>query len=461
MRLRGSADTKVYDVKTSFGPKQLDGILFKAPPHPRTGLKQTAIVAFLGEYGGGKTFAAAARFLRICFANGWTPERGGDQPVSGLMGPTLSDLVKGPYREIRKLLGAAAPELIIREDKGAPNAGFTLANGHRVNFYTSRGSMEGATLCALWADEFHLPSFGGEWNNILGRVRDKLAVETSIIVSGIAQRGHIETIFRYPDNANGDVKVVMLFPEDNARNMLAGYAERMRRQVSGRVRTADGWLMPDGAKFPMFSLARHVRFPKELEYLSALSETRARDVLMNRTAHAAIDFGVRAAVGVFVEVDLPDRLDLKPAERKGILFVDEYMPDYQEAHHIAAYLRESVAWQFDQKSVFCLDPSVAVDQRRALMQHHPEVRHVVYPNASHPKHYQDYGWRCLSSALHADRVFVAPWLKDEDTGRGIVASLGGYLERKPKDGQYEHACDVVRYGTQHVCPLPLKRESHR
>lgn len=456
------------DTELRWGPKQWEALQFARRPEIKPGDLSVMFVG--GDYGGGKSFVAGAAFIDLVMANPFIPgvHSVGDEPLTGIVGPTLGDLKNGPLVQLFKIV---PEELIWKVRLYGEHQDIHWINGHRTRLYSAEGAMNGPTLCGLWVDEFQERCYAGKWDNIQGRVRDRRSSRPGIIVTGIAQRGsHVEGTFgglrtkvrehlwrevREGRDEGGQVyrhhwMTVLLFPEDNRVNLMAGYADALKgSQRAARKRDKEGWLMQiDGAMYPEWSRSRHVR------------ELATMEELLKRPTSLSLDFG-RSAAAVFLQpIDV--RLRSGQVDR-GVYIVDEWMPRDVDAEKMADHLRRTSPWRMvPGVSKIFLDPTAATDQVRHFQRAFPGVEVVQVHRGFY--HQEENGVRAVARALEdlaGDvRLYVHPRLavpdreRDPDT-RGTVEMFGNYLEKKPKDKLYEHASDVVRYGTQHFCPLPM------
>ncbi len=457
--------------------KQWMGINFRAPPHPDTGFPQIEIVAFLGEFGGGKSFAAAARFFLVCCANPYVEgvHSGDDRPMSAIVAPTLGDLKKGPLKQLRILLGDSWQHVVVKERLYGEHQDLELFNGHVILCYSAKGALNGPSLCQIWVDEIQERCYLGQWDNYQGRVRDVRASWHNVQVSGIAERGFVEDVFRLPepvedrtpmcatDGVKGNRLTVLLFPEENEDNLAAGYTDELdESQPGSRKRDKDGWLLPVGAMYPTFSRDEHVRLPPG-------EKGTERSDFTARATSLSIDFGRKAAVLFGQHVRLPQVRGKKLRDRNAMLLVDQRMPDNKDAEELADAVRRlcwirgvdkprAKHWMLDKRtSVICLDPTTEPDQVRHFRRKFRGIRIVVRREGFYSR--ETNGVRAVDRALQDKRgtvrLFVAPWLRSHVSKRGVVEMFSGYLAAKPKDKVYEHAGDVVRYLVQQFVPLPL------
>lgn len=465
------------DLGIEWSEKQWAALTFRAPPHPTTGEPQIDKVAFLGEYGGGKTFSAAARFFLVCAANPFVHgvHSGEDRPMSAIVAPTLGDLKKGPLKELRKLLGDAWDSVVIRERLYGEYQDVDLVNGHRIVCYSAKGALNGPSLCQIWPDEIQERCYIGQWPNYEKRVRDVRSPWLNVQVSGIAERGFVEDTFRlrekHPegiefttvDGGLGNRLTTLIFPEDNKKNLGSGYIDDLEdRLPASRQRDEDGWLLPQDVMYPSFSRDRHVRIPP------GVKGARKSD-FTGVAASISADFGRSGAL----MWGLPFRARVRRSkDRSGLFVVDQRMPDNMDAEEMAQLARRhswirgvdkpsASKWCIDPKrSVICLDPTAENDQVRHFRKAFPGVRVIQVQRGFY--HKEENGVRAVDRALldmHGNvRLFIAPWLKQDPSTRGVVEMFSGYLSTKPKDKHLEHASDVARYLTQHWVPLPSVTE---
>lgn len=427
-----------------------------------TGGPSIEICGALGEYGGGKTWVHMQRVVRVCLENPFIygVHSGGDEPLTALVAPTMGDMKKTTLVQLFKAL---PDELIYKTRLYGEHQDIQLINGHRILLYSAEGAMNGPTLCQIAVDEIQEKIYDGRWHNLQGRSRDARARRLSVSASGIAERGHVEDIFRRETKQNRCV--VMLYPEDNKANLARGYVEALADALpESRERDEDGWLLKRGAMYAKFSRVRHLRMPPGMEDLT-LDDVRAQPVTF------APDFGRSAAVvfGVPITRDAfgkPWRLGLaRESERRyqaGIFIVDQLMPDNVDAEELVPLIKKRMReklWLVKKDlSWMCFDPSAESDQVREFLREFPGIKPIQWQRGFY--HLEENGVRAVDRALLSKnqdtRLFVHPDLARDDSGRGVVEMFGSYLASKPKDKKYEHAADVVRYATQHLVPLPDK-----
>lgn len=427
-----------------WSPTQREIIQFRAPP-AADGLPQVEIVGILGEYGGGKTYAAARRFLKVCSEN---PSRSPSEPLmSGISAPTFTGLMNGPVAAFLRL----CPPSWIRKNRtrDTRDPHIILRNNHKIILYTGRGALDGPNLVQFWADEIQDNSYVGQWANMAGRVRDPRGMRLNAQASGIAQEGYVAQILRNPPQ-DGRHLTKLLFPEENAANLAHGYVDLLKSySAGGRQRDPDGWMTPEGLFYPAFCRERNIDpigMPRESLY------SRATDI--------SIDLGARAAVTWWQPVPVECNMGSNPRETQtGWLCVDQWLPDDMDADKIAAIARD-FPWKIQPGvSQIHLDPTAAEnpDQVRAVRRAFNGV-HVIMAVKGSFYWFNEPGERAVARAvldMHDNaRLFVHPDLVSDATGRGIVEAMRGYRRDKPKDKKYEHVADTVRYQVVHRMPLP-------
>lgn len=358
---------------------------------------------------------------------------GDDLPLSGWSAPTLGDLKKGPLVQFRQV---CPPELVYQERLYGEYQDITLVNGHRILLYSARGATNGPTLCQFWADEIQERPYEDAWDNIQGRAR-----WLNCQASGIAERGHVEDLFRGVDAPNRMTR--LLFPEDNAINMAKGFVDEMRASMpASRLRDADGWLLPVGAMFPTFSREHNVRLPASIQRMPIAS-------LRALPTSFAVDPGRAAAVAFAQPVDVEVERGVHGRRReRGIVFVDQLMPDHKDAEELADYIRTKCTWVKGldapdpkkwcidrERSVICLDPTAEPDQVRHFQKAFRGVRVVQVQRGFY--HVEENGIRAVDRAVRDQhknaRLFVHPSLASNVSKRGIVEMFSNHLASKPKD----------------------------
>ncbi len=410
----------------------------------------------LGEFGGGKSFVAAVEFLLGILLNPYDPMAHTPEapPASGIWAPTLTDLKRGPLRAFKEI---CPPELIRRNRESlSDNRHLLLENGHVIWLYTAEGAANGPNLTQVWADEIQERVYAQKWINIKARVRDLRKVTAlTAIASGIAERGHVEQFFRGKTlEKDGCYFGRMLYPEDNAANLPEGYADELRSLSAGsRERDADGWLMPQGARYPKFSQLANIRRAGEL-WPDRFELGRRLPVSMG------LDFGLRAVVVFTVPVTVNVlRGTLPPRDELALLVIDQVIADDCGATELAMLARQRASkhkWNVERGvSRICSDPKAVPEQLAEFRAAFKGVDIIQVTEGPYAR--EDKGILAVDRAIcdqHGNvRLFVHPDIVGEHE-RGVPESLQGWMADKPKDKFYEDACDGVRYVTQHFLPLP-------
>lgn len=443
-----------YRRQIRWSKTQKEVLQFRAPP-AADGSPQVEMVGILGEYGGGKTYVAARRFLQVCADN---PSRDPAEPLmSGISAPTFTGLMNGPIAALLRL----CPQGWIKRDRtrDTRDPHIVLRNNHKIILYTGRGALDGPNLVQFWADEIQDKSYEGQWANMAGRVRDIEGRRLNAQASGIAQEGYVAQLFRNPPQ-DGLHLTKLLFPEENSSNLAHGYVDMLKAaSVGGRHRDPDGWMTPDGLFYPSFCRERNidpVRVP--------------RDQLRSNPTDISIDLGNRAAVGWWQPWMVECNYGSLGAKREpGQLLVDQWMPDNLDAEELAKQIRSTCEmpgdppsdrprWKIEPNvSTIALDPTAEVDQVRWFTSLFPNVRIVMAVDKTF-YWFQENGERAVARAVldaHGSvRFFVHPDLINDPSIRGASEAMRGYRRDKPKDKVLEHAADMVRYQIQHRLPLP-------
>lgn len=440
-----SADLEL-DIGVEWSPKQFRGITFRAPrsagePPP------VEIVAFLGQYGGGKTFGAAGRFLSVCLENPFIEgvHSEGAPPMSAIVAPTLSDLMEGAYVQLKSI---CPPELIVRERLYGVHWDIDLINGHRILLYSAKGSINGPTLVQLWADEVQHNSYRGHgiWHNLQARARDPRidsgGGRFSVIASGLAQTGHVEDLFRDPRGNNRLTLILTL--EDNT-TIPSSVAEQLKESLAASDLATDeaGWSIKQGILYPTFFEATNVAPIADLDL-----STRH-----NIPTSIAIDPGNKAAVVFLQSYPIEVERDGRIERELGVLVVDQFLPDDMRVEVIAKKIKNEFPWAIvPGRSFIAIDPTADMDQINQLRKVFPGVR--IKQAIKGPYHAVSTGERAVSRAvcdgLGNSRLFFHPSLKG--TRRGVFEMLRTFDGKR--DDWLEHIADALRYGVQFMCPLP-------
>lgn len=427
-----------------WSPTQQAVIRFRAPP-AEDGLPQVERVGILGEYGGGKTFVAARRFLQVCADN---PADSVEHALmSGISAPTFTGLMNGPVAAFLQLCPPSWIKKNRTRDTRDPH--LILRNNHKIILYTGRGALDGPNLVQFWADEIQDNSYVGQWANMAGRVRDLRGRRLNAQASGIAQEGYVAQIFRSPPQ-DGCHLTKLLFPEENAANMAHGYVDMLKAaSAGGRRRDPDGWMTPDGLFYPAFCRERNID-PIDTP----------REAMFSRATDLSIDLGARAAVTWWQPRPVDCNMGSLPRQLEtGWVCVDQWLPDDLDADKIASVARD-FPWKIQPGvSQIQLDPTAAEnpDQVQAFRRAFPGV-HIAMSVKGSFYWYNEPGERAVARAVldqHDNvRLWVHPDLVADQSGRGVVEAMRGYRRDKPHDKKLEHVADTVRYLVVHRMPLP-------
>lgn len=426
-------------LNVEWSTKQWEFIVWRAPPD-ELGRPRIERACALGQYGGGKTFAAAGRFLAVCFENPYIhgAHKQGDLPMSGIVAPTMAGLHQGALRE---LLRICDPRLIADRRLYGIHQDITLINGHVIKLYSTKGAIEGPSLCQIWCDEIQHPSYVGKWANIRARPRDARARRLNLQVSGIAQYGEVERLFRKPPSPS--FNLVMFRTADNLK-MAAGQLEMMLDSVpaSEMDTDADGWQPPRNVCWPKFSALANMSVAPLIN-----------DEIYKLPASAGVDLRRHAAVIISVPWSTK-------GGGKGLLLLDQLLPENQSAEQIVASMR-ATRWIFGEGSVLCLDPTASIDEVNQFRRGFPKARVIQAKTA--PYNEARVGRRAVDRAIcdarGVVRLFVHPRLNGAHE-RGVVETIRSYSELKLKDDRFEHMADAARYLVQHELPLPNESPYH-
>lgn len=432
---------------------QYEVLTFRAPPHPEDGEPQIEQVGGLGEFGGGKTFIAAWRFMLVAAENtGIGSPR--DPLPCGISAPTSTGLINGPLAaldEVIWLMTDGEPRRLVLKDRRGltKDPHILLRNGVKIILYTGRGALDGPNLFQFWADEIQDRSYEGQWVNMSGRARLKGVNRLNAQASGIAQDGYVAEIFRNPPR-DGCHLTKLLFPENNADNLAHGYADLLKANMAGgRKRDPDGWMMPEGIFYPAFCKERNIN-PVQTP----------REVLHKNPTDISIDLGARAAVTFWQRFPVRCSFGVNGSRMvDGQVCVDQWLPDDMEAEEIAFTIRDRYPWAIvPGVSTIALDPTSTSVQVRYFRQAFPDVQIVMQMKGAFYWH-EGNGVQAVEVAVldrHGNvRLFVHPDLLNDPSNRGIVAAMQGYRRDKPKDKKLEHVADTVRYQIQHRLPLEV------
>lgn len=429
-------------------------IIFSAPQLKpirfRLATRDIGFYIFLGEYGSGKSLAAAAAYMEHCVsANPFIEglHETGSAPTSAIIAPTFGDIMDGPYKQLRRLV---PDDLIYRERLYHPYMDIEWVNGHVTTLCSSKGAINGPSWVGEWVDEIQEKPYANTWHNIQARVRDGRAErmtrnengtmvpagKLSIIVSGLASRNHVEDLFRYHTGPNQCL--VVMETDDNRHNLGGNAVEELKARMpdSAFDKDAEGWTMPQNIAYPWFTTRDNI------EKATGPSDYYERPVTLG------VDLRKHAAVTFLV----PGAFPWSANEPAGLI-VDEWLPDNYSAGMIARELRSGrFPWKIvPNLSAICLDPTASVDEVQAFEKAFPGVPVVQYRKGAFAEARN--GRRAVAIALRDERkVTRLRVLETLDPGheRGIVRMFREWDGRR--DGRFEHVADTVRYAVQHAIP---------
>ena len=440
-------ETLALRVNAKWTRPQWDLVSWRAPL--LDGKPQVEIAAGVGQYGGGKSFGGAGRFLGISLENPFVPgvHSEDDPPASILVGPSLAALLEGAFAHLMEI---TPPEIILRKRLYGVYYDVTLINGHVWRLKAARGAIEGGSVCQLWPDDIQHRAYEGLWHNLQARVRDKRARRLSVIATGISQHGWISDVFRRPDEEAR--KTVIFRASDNAVNVGAGVAEQLRASLpASELETdPDGWMPPRDVCWPKFGDRNLARAPS-LEERQSIPVSIGVDL---RT-HAAVVFVQDEPVTTLMPKSDADATLVERAEI-GQIIVDQYLPDGKRAEDIALQISRNGRWKLvPGKSVMAFDPSASSDEIEHFKRLFPGVQIVQF--RSGPYFESKTGRRAVDRAtrdgLGNVRLFAHPGLLGRNR-RGVIEALRAYSEKHLKDDHYEHVADALRYIVQVKLPLP-------
>jgi hypothetical protein len=447
-KLGKEKDGKVlnYTVPLRFSKKDYEGILFRSLLAGKP-----EFVAFLGEYGSGKTTKAAARFLHDCVRNGIGGSEeelfSQDLPQCGIVGPTLSDLVDGPYRQFKRI---CPPELILKERFYGMFWDVELANGLVINFYTIEGAINGPNLTHIWMDEIQVKKYAQVWHNLQARVRDVRANQISIVASGLAEKGHVEDIFRYNQDYNW--KVLLYKTEENEHNLAPGYLDELKKTLPASSFETDdeGWALPRDTYFRTFGTEN---FERQLSPDFVKKSLLPVSIGIDPRTHAGVIIGVKYKKSLWIEGQGQTEVDC-------LCILDELLPESQSAEKICDLIVERGWGQnlIQGRSRIFVDPTASLDEVNWFRNKFPGVqvsqtKAGVYSKVESRLNNLDWA---IQDGKKVRRLYIAERLQGNNK-RGCVAGLRNW--KGNRDGVYEHIMDAVSYFVAGELPQPSARYS--
>lgn len=413
-----------------------------------TGNEEIRFTVALGSYGGGKSLVAALAYLKHVAANAFIPgiHEDGSPPTSGIVAPSFSDIMQGPYKQLRRI---ASDDLIANEKLYHPYYEIEWVNGHVTKLCSAKGAINGPSWTGVWVDEIQEKPFKAAWHNIQARVRDgrvermartqtgyEKAGRLEVIVSGLATRNHVEDLFRYHDKPNQ--RLMILETKDNQQNLGGNAVEELKARMPDAVfeKDSEGWVLPQNVAYPWFTTQNNVDSETDLA------------TLLDRPVMLGVDLRSHAAV-VFM---IPGAFTWSQGQPAGLI-VDEWLPENYSAAMIATEIKSGrFPWRIaPNHSAICMDPTASIDEVRAFEKAFPGV--PVFQYRKGPLSEARNGRRAVATALRDERkitrLAIAGKL-DGDHERGCGRMFREWDGRR--DGRFEHVADAVRYVVQHGIP---------
>jgi hypothetical protein len=329
-----------------------------------------------------------------------------------------------------------------------------IVNGARIYYGSADrpGSLEGSNVGWAWVDEARLIS-AEAWRTVVGRVRDKAARRSQILVTTTPAMGWLYDEF---GRGRAGRDIVFGSTRENARNLGEGYVESLEATYSARVSKAliEGqFVVAEGAVYEDFNRARHlIDFAWTPAWRTVLS----------------VDFGVRrpsvllAQLSPDVPFALPNGPTLPP---RSLVIVDELHPDQTPTVRLVEAIR--ARWtEVPLDAVYCDPAGAARDQASGM----PSVHALEAGLGVRCRYSTDIEDRWIANGVAlvqgalaptqgAPTLYVARHLAEqrkEAGDRGVVSMLEGYRyptsrDGRPvsdvplKDGLLDHVADTLRY----------------
>jgi hypothetical protein len=404
---------------------------------------------FSGGYGAGKSRTGAEKVLDLVAAN------------PGVSGLVVSPTYQMGRRTVREALRTVFPGRIYTER--AADKEWQCVNGARIYFGSADkpGSLEGTNVGWAWVDEARL--VGAEaWRTISGRVRDKRAKLSQVIVTTTPAMGWLHDEFG--TEVPGVRERIVASTRENAANLSVGFVEELERTFTKRQARAliDGeFTLASGAVFEEWSPTRNL-VPWEIQ--------------PNLPTYLMIDFGVRKPAVLLAQVPSFDIfLGGQTIQRGTIVIADELHPDETPTVRLVERIRDRWPW-LSPTAIYCDPAGNARDQNSGMPSVHTletafgsvdgagrrRVRFSTDPEERWIPNGVALMQGAVSPSSGPPRLVVARQLADPKTRskRGIVAVMEGarYPEKATgsspdhpvKDGELEHCFDAARYGVQGI-----------
>jgi phage terminase large subunit-like protein len=197
----------------------IDASEFRPTPSQWRFLRSSAPrVMFSGGYGAGKSRTGAEKVLDLVAAN------------PGVAGLVVSPTYQMGRRTTREALRAVFPRRIYNER--AADKEWECVNGARIYFGSADkpGSLEGTNVGWSWIDEARLVE-AEAWRTIVGRVRDRRAALSQVLVTTTPAMGWLYDEFGV--SSPGRERIVASTRE-NAHNLAPGFVDELERTFTAR-----------------------------------------------------------------------------------------------------------------------------------------------------------------------------------------------------------------------------------
>jgi len=422
-------------------------------------------VAVLGGYGSGKSTGGMMRLKRHCSLNGFDKRpkgRAQKVPKAAIVAPTFK-VLDGATRDTFE---AVFPPEWIRRRKGSPRPYVELVNGVVIELH-SGPTLEGSNYFAILVEEIQHRAYSErQWSNFAARPRDKNAQTLTETYTGLPEEGRVRGRFdrepraRSADGEHGGHWTIMCSTHENTelpREVLAAILASVPSS-EGEKLILGRWMQPQGALFPAYDSALHVR-PAEVS---------------NEITHLAIDPGALGAV-VFGQLRpmkalLPAGLVRPNAEARyddiGLHIVGQLLPEGQGVEGVCqAIVGRSPKWPIvPGASKIFLDPSasVSIDDERTIRRFFPGVQVLRASKEAGGAEERAKGInRALRDSVGTVRLTFASTLAGAAGGRGVLQAMTG-SQRSPRtleiidDGWLEHARDALGYLVEGLLPRPYR-----
>lgn len=400
------------------------------------------LIGCFGSYRSGKTRAGALKMLQIGAENPWRKIYNRNNPTSVAITETLRVVRDSSYREFMDLVPSG---IILKTWESPQNFRVRIKNGHDFIFRQWKGKVEGLSGICTWLDESQkLDGPDGPhalWRNFVMRSSDPRARRRCTIATGLPEYGWLSEIFDTPNTADRVTFLCSLrdnqyLTPDVIRSLYASTTkEEAEVVIEGK------WRKPETVVYYAFAFDQN---------------TTDWEGDPSMPAHLTMDLGDKGAILVGQNVSVwcvyPDGTRRR---EKGLVIVDEILPEKKTAREALIEMKATRPWYFDSTSRITIDPKAASDQissiREVLNAGNPGGPRLRRARPDEDIYYVEAGHRCVNAAFRDyngnTRLFISNRLPRSK--RSLIPALLAHKRRqngKPyRDNIVDHVLDALRY----------------